>query len=222
MMGRSPAEVPRPDAGILSMIRESSDAVHAQPDEFVEALYRHLFTLLPAAESLFPFDIGPHGTRMSRELIRAARALDVIVTVEDDLRRLGAEHARNHSVPFSYYPYLGQALIHAIREIFPGSDGSALGSAWMSVYEWIAAQMLAGAVEAVPEYVPPRPRGVAPVPAGGSRSDWVTDPIPRLSGVSGSARTDTRLLRPTKTAGQEPPGTIYGSAGGQTGVGWPG
>ena len=155
MIPRLPQEIRRPDATTIAMLRESRDVIAARPVDLSAAVYRHLPTFAPRTRELIAAEIRLHGERIVFELLRAVEALDAIALLEADLHRLGAEHAGRHGVPAEHYPYLGQALVRAVRELFPGSDGGTLGSAWMEVYEWLAAQMLHGAVASVPSYSPP-------------------------------------------------------------------
>ena len=165
MIPRLPQEVRRPDATTIAMLRESRAVIAARPVDLSAAVYRHLPTFAPRTRELIAGEIRLHGERIVLELLRAVDALDTIAGVESDLQRLGAEHAVRHGVPAEHYPYLGQALVRAVRELFPASDGGTLGSAWMEVYEWLAAQMLHGAVASVPSYLPPRERRAASSPA---------------------------------------------------------
>jgi hemoglobin-like flavoprotein len=165
MIPRLPQEIRRPDATTIAILRESRAVIAARPVDLSAAVYRHLPTFAPRTRELIAGEIRLHGERIVLELLRAVDALDTIAGLESDLQRLGAEHAVRHGVPAEHYPYLGQALVRAVRELFPASDGGMLGSAWMEVYEWLAAQMLHGAVASVPSYLPPRQRGAGPSPA---------------------------------------------------------
>ena len=166
MIPRLPQEIRRPDATTIAMLRESRDVIAARPVDLSAAVYRHLPTFAPRTRELIAAEVRLHGERIVLELLRAVDALDALSLLEADLHRLGAEHAVRHGVPAEHYPYLGQALVRAVRELFPDSDGGTLGSAWMEVYEWLAAQMLHGAVASVPSYLPPsRHRGAPSSPA---------------------------------------------------------
>ncbi|MFB9319621.1 globin domain-containing protein, partial [Cryptosporangium minutisporangium] len=148
MTPRLPQEIRRPDSTTMVLLRESRTAIAARPVDLSAAVYRHLPTFAPRTKELMAAELRLHGERIVQELLRAVEILDAMATLEDDLRRLGAEHATYHGVPAEHYPYVGQALVRAVRELFPNSEGGMLGSAWMEVYEWLAAQMMQGAVAA--------------------------------------------------------------------------
>ncbi|MFG1920348.1 globin domain-containing protein [Cryptosporangium sp. NPDC048952] len=153
MTARLPHEDHRPDSTTMSMIRESRTAIAARPVDLAAAVYRHLPSFAPRTKELLAADIRLHGDRIVRDLLRAAEVLDSLAALEDDLRRLGAEHAAHHGVRTElaeHLPYLGQALVRAVRELFPNSEGGPLGSAWLEVFEWLADEMMRGAEAAGP------------------------------------------------------------------------
>jgi hemoglobin-like flavoprotein len=149
--GASPSgAVRRPDAGVMAMIRPTRLAVADRPVELAVAFYEQLFVLAPGAREMFPPDLGSQEQAMTAALMRAVGTLDAMAALEAELRRLGWWHATFHGVGPEHYPYVGQALVRAVRQLSPGWDEGALGSAWLAVMKWITAQMLAGADEATP------------------------------------------------------------------------
>jgi len=72
------------------------------------------------------------------------RCADDPVAVERLLQRMGAAHGRNHAVAPEHYPYVGRALVRAVRDLSPRWSSS-VGAAWVQVYEWMAAHMILGA-----------------------------------------------------------------------------
>jgi hemoglobin-like flavoprotein len=115
-----------------------------RPAAIAEIFYEHLFELAPSVRSMFPADMSIQHERMSRTLIDAVRNADDPVKVERLLQRMGAAHARNHAVIAEHYPYVGRALVRAVRDLSPRWSAS-VGSAWVQVYEWMAAHMILGA-----------------------------------------------------------------------------
>lgn len=144
MRPRSAAEVGRPDAETIQIARESCAAVADRPAALAESFYAHLFELAPQVRTMFPEDMSVQHERMSRTLTDAVRAADDPAAVERLLQRMGAAHGRNHAVVAEHYPYVGRALVRAVRDLSPGWS-TAVGSAWVQVYEWMAAHMVLGA-----------------------------------------------------------------------------
>jgi hemoglobin-like flavoprotein len=136
--------VGRPDAETIRIARESCAAVADRPAAIAETFYVHLFELAPAVRDMFPADMSIQNERMSRTLLDAVRNADDPEKVERLLQRMGAAHARNHAVIAEHYPYVGRALVRAVRELSPRWS-AVVGSAWVQVYEWMAAHMVLGA-----------------------------------------------------------------------------
>ncbi|KUP97258.1 globin family protein [Thermobifida cellulosilytica] len=141
-------EPPRPDARIVSQVQRLCEDLLAQPEVLAEHLYDHLFRLLPGCRELFPADMGVQHVRMAQVLVQVVRHLD---KPDDDtwqrLRELGAYHYVRWGLGLEEYRCVGHALIEAARDISLEWVPS-VGSAWVTVYEWIVSAMLSGAEEA--------------------------------------------------------------------------
>jgi hemoglobin-like flavoprotein len=173
-------EVGRPDAQTIEIARESCAAVADRPAQLAECFYEHLFELAPQVRAMFPADMSIQHERMSRTLVDAVRAADDPAAVERLLQRMGAAHGRNHSVVAEHYPYVGRALVRAVRDLSPGWS-TAVGSAWVQVYEWMAAHMVLGAENSAahtePRVTPGDPKAVPalPRPTGSFHGETLSD-----------------------------------------------
>jgi hemoglobin-like flavoprotein len=141
---RSAIEVGRPDDEVIRIARESCAAVADRPAALAEAFYAHLFDMVPEVRGMFPADMSMQHERMSRTLVDAVRGADDPAAVERLLQRMGGAHARNHAVIPEHYPHVGRALVRAVRELSPRWS-PVVASAWVQVYEWMAAHMILGA-----------------------------------------------------------------------------
>lgn len=140
-------EVGRPYAATIEIARQSCAAVADRPVVLAETFYSHLFDLAPEVRGMFPADMSMQHERMSRTLVDAVRDADDPAAVERLLHRMGAAHARNHAVAPEHYPYVGRALVRAVRDLSP-QWSSSVGAAWVQVYEWMVAHMILGAESA--------------------------------------------------------------------------
>jgi hemoglobin-like flavoprotein len=109
-----------------------------------ESFYWHLFDMVPEVRAMFPADMSMQHERMSRTLVDAVRGADDPAAVERLLQRMGGAHARNHAVIPEHYPHVGRALVRAVRDLSPRWS-PVVASAWVQVYEWMAAHMILGA-----------------------------------------------------------------------------
>jgi hemoglobin-like flavoprotein len=150
---RGPAEVGRPDADVISKVQRTCAAVSDNPVIIAEAFYRHLFDMAPAVRGMFAEDMSLQHERMCRILLEAvAQAAQNPGAVELTLQRMGAQHARHFDVVPEHYPYVGRALVRAVRELSP-EWSTDVGSAWIQVYEWLAAHMVLGGERGTGLYV---------------------------------------------------------------------
>ncbi|MHA6793911.1 globin domain-containing protein [Pseudonocardia bannensis] len=149
----SPAEVPRPAPAVIAAVRASCHAVAHRPVRLAEAFYEHLFEMAPQLRAMFPPDLTGQMQKMSDTLLGAVAQLDTADTAELEvaLRRLGADHRTRFRVEPEHYQYIGHALTRAVRDVSGQGYTGSLSSAWIAVYQWIAAHMTAGAQAAESE-----------------------------------------------------------------------
>lgn len=139
-------ELPSFDARTIEAVRRSCAGL-PEPIELTREFYRDLFKRVPAARALFPDDMTAQQERLLSGILAAVRAMDQPHLVEDSLRRWGVVHRRLHGITNDLYPQVGHSLLHALKLLYPSMESS-LGSAWIAVYEWMAAVMIDGADQA--------------------------------------------------------------------------
>lgn len=143
----APVAVRPPSAEAVAAVKQSFRAVADRPARLAEEFYAHLFEMAPQLRSMFPADMTTQMQKMADTLIAAVAHLDTRDTtrLETALHRLGADHHARYRVQAEHYMYIGHALTRAVRDLAgPGYSG-ALSSAWIAVYQWVAAHMIAGA-----------------------------------------------------------------------------
>ncbi|WP_305786962.1 globin domain-containing protein [Symbioplanes lichenis] len=138
----------RPSAEAMRIVQSTAGAVADRPVVLAEAFYRHLFELVPETRSMFPPDMTAQNEKLCRALLDGIRALTEPDRYAHDMERmlgmLGAHHARYYGVQPEHYPYVGHALVRAVRDL-TGDWSVATSSAWIWVYDWMSAHMLGDA-----------------------------------------------------------------------------
>jgi hemoglobin-like flavoprotein len=140
-------QLPPFDPATVAIVRASVAKLPAEPIELTREFYRQLFEIAPQARALFAADMTAQTERLLSAILAAVRALDRPELVEDHLRRWGVVHRRMHGVGNELYVYVGHALVRALHRIF-GHLETSVSSAWVAVYEWMAAVMIDGAESA--------------------------------------------------------------------------
>ncbi|MFV2198277.1 globin domain-containing protein [Nocardiopsis sp. LOL_012] len=146
MPPRSLSNVPLPDQSAIEAVRISCSELPAGSTLLAERFYQNLFKMAPDLRSMFAENLHPQHKRMADALLQVVHYLDAPDDLAHQLRVLGAQHRREYGVEPRHYPYVGRALIRAVSEISP-TWSSSMSSSWVLVYEWITANMLAGAEE---------------------------------------------------------------------------
>jgi len=135
----------RPTPEAMAIVQQTAGAVADRPVALAEAFYRHLFTLAPEVREMFPADMTAQNERLCRALLSAIQSLAeperYAAGMERTLRMLGSDHAHRFAVKPEHYPYVGHALVRAVRDV-SGDWTVATSSAWIWVYDWMSAHML--------------------------------------------------------------------------------
>ena len=147
MSPRRITEVPLPDESVIEAVRASCARLPAGSTRLAERFYENLFAMAPDVRAMFPADLRPQHKRMASALLEVVQHLDSPDDVAGYLQDLGAQHHRDLQVKPEHYPFVGRSLVRAVSEISP-TWSSSMSSAWVLVYEWITANMLAGAERA--------------------------------------------------------------------------
>ncbi|GLU46511.1 globin domain-containing protein [Nocardiopsis ansamitocini] len=166
MSPRTIGELPHPDAATIQAVQASCADLLDRPEVLAESFYTHLFEAVPHIRELFPEDMSRQTTRMAQAIIQVVNHLDRPAQMQNYLMRLGRYHHEKWGLGPEDYPCVGRAMVEAVHDLSP-TWSSSFSSAWILVYEWIAASMLAGATASVapPE---PKPAGRCPVGARGT------------------------------------------------------
>ncbi|BCJ50135.1 hemoglobin [Actinoplanes sp. NBRC 14428] len=135
----------RPSAEAMAIVEQTASVVADRPVALAEAFYRHLFVLAPGVRDMFPEDMTAQNERLCRALLWSIQSLaspdQYAAGMERRLRVLGSDHAKRFGVEPEHYPYVGHALVRAVRDV-TGDWTVATSSAWIWVYDWMSAHML--------------------------------------------------------------------------------
>lgn len=151
--------MPLPDRETIELVRLSAVDIPEGSARLARSFYENLFEMVPSVRGMFADDIRPQQQRMADALLSVVQHLDDPDEVAHHLRGLGRQHHRELGVQPEHYPYVGRALVRAVSEVSP-TWTSSMSSAWVLVYQWITAQMIAGAEGT--EEVRPAPRRARP------------------------------------------------------------
>lgn len=136
----------RPDAATMRIVQRGATMIADRPVALAESFYHHLFSLAPGVRSMFPADMTAQNDKLCGALLTAIQALvepeRYADGMERDLEDLGRQHSHRFGVLPAHYPYVGQALVRAVRDV-TGDRTTSTSSAWIWVYDWLTAHMLA-------------------------------------------------------------------------------
>lgn len=146
---RNNTEATLPSKEVLDLVRYSCSELPEGSSELGASLYRNLFQMSPDLRDMFgSSNLEEQRQRMADALLRVIHHLDDPDQVARYLRSLGSLHHVHLGVRPEHYPHIGRAMVRAVSDVSP-TWSSSMSSAWVVVYRWITAHMVAGAEIAV-------------------------------------------------------------------------
>jgi hemoglobin-like flavoprotein len=128
---------------VITTVRDSLHTM-SNAKELTRIFYRELFAMRPDARGLFPADMTNQEEVLLSGILAAINAMDDPARVERTLRMWGVVHRRDKQITDDLYVYVGHALVRAVQQLTPYT-GTSVASAWVALYEWLAAVMIDGA-----------------------------------------------------------------------------
>lgn len=156
-----------PDPGVLQVIRPSAGRLNRLEDAFTEQLHYEVVGLIPDLPSYLDGHDWVFCQQTVGALLWSALTDEPSHVVAGALRRLGTVN-RMAGFPEKQYLGLAHALLRAVRELAGDEWSTTLGSAWISYFQWVQVQLVAGAQQAprhTPQHAAPEPPpGAVPEP----------------------------------------------------------
>jgi methyl-accepting chemotaxis protein len=135
----------------VQALEKSFDLVAPRGDDLMEVFYARLFTAAPAVKPLFAAtDMRRQKAMLLAALVLVRKSLRDLDTVVPKLRELGARHLAYGARP-EHYPVVGEALIGAMAEVAGPAWTLEYEFAWSEAFGVVAAAMIQGAQQAMPD-----------------------------------------------------------------------
>jgi nitric oxide dioxygenase len=132
----------------INSLETSFDAIAPRGEELVEDFYNRLFTAAPPLRSLFPDDMKRQRTMLLGALVLLRKSLRDLDRIAPTLRSLGARHVGYGALP-EHYPVVGTLLIESMAQVAGAAWRPDYATAWADAYAVVAAEMMAGAEQAI-------------------------------------------------------------------------
>src|SRR4051794_37806238 len=134
----------------INSLETSFDAIAPRGEELVEDFYDRLFTAAPPLRGLFPDDMKRQRSMLLGALVLLRKSLRDLDRIAPTLRTLGARHVGYGALP-EHYPVVGTLLIASMEQVAGDAWRPEYATAWADAYGVVAAEMMAGAEEALAE-----------------------------------------------------------------------
>ena len=132
----------------INSLETSFDAIAPRGEELVEDFYGRLFAAAPPLRGLFPDDMTRQRTMLLGALVLLRKSLRDLDRIAPTLRSLGARHVGYGALP-EHYPVVGALLIESMEHVAGDAWRQEYATAWGDAYAAVAAEMMAGAEQAI-------------------------------------------------------------------------
>ncbi|WP_170113070.1 globin domain-containing protein [Ahniella affigens] len=126
------------------ILKHSLSNVASDPAAFAGRFYANLFAAMPGLRVLFPADLSEQQMKLAQTLAMVVSGLDESDAMVPLLRRLGAAH-RGYGTKPAHYQVVGDVLIKTLSDTCGPDWNDDLERSWQRLYQWVAANMIAGA-----------------------------------------------------------------------------
>jgi hemoglobin-like flavoprotein len=130
----------------ILLIRQSFARLEFKGEKLGVTMYEHLFRLDPSLRPMFKGDIKAHAVRLMAAIGTVIDQLDNLGPLLNDLRALGARHARYGATP-RHYALVETALMRALGDVLGMSISSEAKDAWAQAYRILADVMMMAAAQ---------------------------------------------------------------------------
>ena len=133
-------------ANDIALVRASFAQVVPIQDAAADLFYDRLFTIAPQLRELFPTDLREQKRKLMQMIAAAIGGLSHLDRLVPTVKALGARHS-GYGVTVAHYAIVGEALIWTLERGLGEAFTPEVRSAWVKVYNVLAATMQAGAAE---------------------------------------------------------------------------
>lgn len=129
-----------------TLVRASISRAELMAEVVGLIFYKRLFELDPSLRPLFQHNIQEQSKKLMATLKMVVDGLDYSQELVTSIRSLGRRHVQ-YGVKEQHYDTVGQALLWALEKALGPEFPPLARSAWVAVYDWMAATMKEAAAE---------------------------------------------------------------------------
>ena len=125
----------------IALIRRSFARAFMAKANIAKCFYADLFLRAPDLRRIFPREMGPQQDKLNDMIATLVRESHRGESLSGPLRNMAIRHVAYGARP-EHFPFLRDALVHALRTQIPGGLVQAEVEAWIAGFDWVAGQMI--------------------------------------------------------------------------------
>ena len=119
------------------IIKSTAPLLKDKGDEITTAMYKILFTKHPEAKDLFKDASEDQYRKLATMVYAYAQNIDNLSALTKGIEKVANIHVKTNILP-KHYPWVGEALLGAIKEVLGDTATTEVIDAWSEAYTFLA------------------------------------------------------------------------------------
>lgn len=124
------------------LIKSTAPVIKEHGESITTAMYKVLFTNHPEAKELFKNAAPDQYKKLASAVYAYAANIDKLEMLEKGIETMAVAHVKTNILP-EHYPWVGEALLSAIKEVLGDAATDEVIAAWAEAYNFLAEVLIA-------------------------------------------------------------------------------
>ncbi|MDM8563595.1 globin domain-containing protein [Candidatus Marithioploca araucensis] len=121
----------------MAIVKSTAPAIKANSEKITSRMYERMFGKFPYAKPLFKNAPKNQPQVLARSIVGYAENIDNLAALDAVLERIAVHHVETSILP-EHYPWVGESLLGAIKDILGDAITDEVNDAWTQAYWYLA------------------------------------------------------------------------------------
>ncbi|MEN8216082.1 MAG: globin domain-containing protein [Pseudomonadota bacterium] len=124
-------------AKTIEIVKSTAPAVKANSEKLTSRMYERMFSKFPYAKPLFKNAPKNQPQVLAKSIVGYAENIDNLGALDAVLERIAVHHVETSILP-EHYPWVGESLLGAIKDVLGDAITDEVNEAWTQAYWYLA------------------------------------------------------------------------------------
>ncbi len=121
----------------INIVKSTAPVIKEHGEAITTAMYKHLFKAHPEAEALFKNASADQYKKLAQMVYAYAANIDNLAALEGGVDKVAKIHV-DAAVKAEHYPWVGEAILAAIKEVLAEQATEEILNAWEEAFVFLA------------------------------------------------------------------------------------